>query len=297
MKFINEIVQKIKEDMTVISEFQAYNMGLVYNNREMRGHSNDISIPNVNTCEMYRYVPLDSLHGQRKIDFLRGVFDRRAYIKSNSHISIQSIYLPQQMISDLTIPNVIEELQYEMITWYGVNALELMALLYTGDDNMQHFSKSNYDLFLSWANPTIRKPINFKWTRINDLVEPPTKNKFSDSGYDLSIIFLLREIDGVHYFDTGISVEPPNGYYFELVGRSSIVKTGWMLANNIGIIDASYRGTIIVPLIKVNPEANELVLPKKLVQIIPRQLILMRGVEVQTIDNTSRGDGGFGSSG
>lgn len=277
--------------MTIISEFQAYNMGLVYNN-QTGSESNNIS---TNT-EIYRYVSLDSLQGRRKIDFLRGVFDRRAYIKSNSHISIQSMFLPQQMISDLAIPNVLEQLQYEMVTWYGVNALELMAVLFSVDD-MQHFSRSNYDLFLSWANPTIGKQINFKWKRINDVVEPPTKNKFSDSGYDLSIIFKLREIDDVHYYDTGISVESPNGYYFELVGRSSIAKTGWMLANNIGIIDASYRGTIIVPLIKVNPEANELELPKKLVQIIPRQLILMNAVEVQTLDNTSRGDGGFGSSG
>ena len=277
--------------MTIISELQAYNMGLVYNNGE-NGYSNDIHIHS--NAELYRYVSLDGLEGQRKIDFLRGVFDRRAYIKPNTSISIQARYVPQQMLLyEIRIPNVAED---DMITWYGVNALELMATLFSAH-GMQHFSKTNYELFLQWANPTVGKQINFKWRRINDLVEPPTKNKFSDAGYDLSIIFLLREIDGVHYFDTGISVEPPNGYYFELVGRSSIAKTGWMLANNIGIIDASYRGTIIVPLIKVNPEANELELPKKLVQLIPRQLILMKGDEVQTLDNTSRGDGGFGSSG
>ena len=276
--------------MTIISEFQAYNMGLVYNNGQ-NGYSNDISIHP--TAELYRYVSLDGLEGQRKIDFLRGVFDRRAFVKPNTSISIQTRFLPQQMMNHLDIPSVWED---DMVTWYGVNALELMAVLFAGN-NIQHFSKANYDLFLAWANPTIAKPISFKWKRINELVEPPAKNKFSDAGYDLSIIFLLREIDGVHYFDTGISVEPPNGYYFELVGRSSIAKTGWMLANNIGIIDASYRGTIIVPLIKVNPEANELELPKKLVQLIPRQLILMEGIEVQTLDNTSRGDGGFGSSG
>ena len=290
MKFMKETLNIIKGNMTIISQNQAYNMGLIYNNGE-NGYSNDISIHP--TAELYRYVSLDGLEGRRKIDFLRGVFDRRAYIKPNTSISIQDRYIPRQFLNEMNIPNVFED---DMFTWYGVNALELMALLFSVD-NMENFSKANYDLFLAWANPTIGKPITFKWTRINDLVEPPTKNKFSDSGYDLSIIFKLREIDDVHYFDTGITVEPPNGFYFELVGRSSIAKTGWMLANNIGIIDASYRGTIIVPLIKVNPEANELQLPKKLVQIIPRQLILMKGVEVQTLDNTSRGGGGFGSSG
>ena len=276
--------------MTIISDHQAYNMGLVYNNGE-NGYSNDIQIQPTN--EIYRFVSLDGLGEQRKIDFLRGVFDRRANIKPNTSISIQTRYLPPHMLNEIPIPFVSED---DMITWYGVNALELMAMLFS-PHGMQHFSKTNYDLFLSWANPGIGKQINFKWRRINNSVEPPTKNKFSDSGYDVSIIFLLREIDGVHYFDTGISVEPPNGFYFEVVGRSSIAKTGWMLANNIGIIDASYRGTIVVPLIKVNPDASELVLPKKLVQIIPRQLILMQGMVVQTLDNTSRGDGGFGSSG
>jgi dUTP pyrophosphatase len=141
------------------------------------------------------------------------------------------------------------------------------------------------------------RPITFKWSRINDTVPPPSKNRFSDSGFDLHLVSKLKEDNGVHYYDTGIRVEPENGYYFELVGRSSISKTGWMLANNIGIIDASYRGTIIVPLIKVNPDASPLSLPLRLVQIIPRPLILMMGTETSDLSNTARGTGGFGSSG
>jgi dUTP pyrophosphatase len=92
-------------------------------------------------------------------------------------------------------------------------------------------------------------------------------------------------------------VQPENGYYFDLVGRSSISKTGWMVANNIGIIDASYTGTVIVALVKIDPDAHEIELPCKLVQLIPRQLILMEPIEVDSLDDTERGDKGFGSSG
>ena len=107
----------------------------------------------------------------------------------------------------------------------------------------------------------------------------------------------VKEENGVAWFDTGIAVEPPEGYYFELVGRSSISKSGYMLANNIGIIDDSYRGSILVALVKINPSAPDLELPCRLVQLIPRQLVLMEPKEVDELSDTIRGTGGFGSSG
>ena len=82
-----------------------------------------------------------------------------------------------------------------------------------------------------------------------------------------------------------------------MVGRSSISKTGWMLANNVGIIDATYRGNIIVALVKVDEKAEELSLPFKLVQLIPRKLIVMNDEEVERLDVTERDAKGFGSSG
>ena len=70
-----------------------------------------------------------------------------------------------------------------------------------------------------------------------------------------------------------------------------------MLANNIGIIDSSYTGTIIVALVKIDPVALDIELPCKLVQLIPRKLILMEAVEVDSLEDTERGSNGFGSSG
>ena len=137
----------------------------------------------------------------------------------------------------------------------------------------------------------------FKWARtISDAINPQ-KNRFSDSGFDLHLIKKIKVQGGVHYFDTGIQIQPENGYYFDLVGRSSISKTGWMLANNIGIIDASYTGSVIVALVKIDSDSPELELPCKLVQIIPRKLILMEAIEVDSLDDTERGAKGFGSSG
>ena len=55
--------------------------------------------------------------------------------------------------------------------------------------------------------------------------------------------------------------------------------------------------TIIVALVKINPLAVELELPAKIVQMIPRQLLIQEPIEVDEIKtNTSRGSGCFGSS-
>lgn len=126
---------------------------------------------------------------------------------------------------------------------------------------------------------------------------PPKKVRPTDSGFDLCLVKKIKEEQGVHWYDTGIAVEPPEGYYFELVGRSSISKSGYMLANNIGIIDYEYRGSILVALIKLRDDAPELELPCRLVQLIPKQLLMMEAREVVDLSSTTRGEGGFGSTG
>lgn len=142
----------------------------------------------------------------------------------------------------------------------------------------------------------INSELSFKYIKVHKDAIAPSKNHPLDTGFDLYLIKKIKEYNNVSYFDTGIAVRPPNGYYFDLVGRSSIAKTGWMLANNIGIIDFNYTGTVIVALIKIDPNANELELPCKLVQLIPRNLILMNPIESDYIEDTDRADsGGLGS--
>ena len=70
-----------------------------------------------------------------------------------------------------------------------------------------------------------------------------------------------------------------------------------MLANSVGVIDRAYTGEILVPLIKLDPNAPDLALPARIVQIIPRPIIAAEIVEVDDFDTTLRGDGGFGSTG
>jgi dUTP pyrophosphatase len=143
----------------------------------------------------------------------------------------------------------------------------------------------------------------------------PTKASPEESGYDLTAVSFVKRL-GPHTFmyDTEVSVEPPSGYYTEIVARSSIVKTGWMLSNNVGIIDSSYRGTLKIVLTDVDTkgktfynfysnghidfaEGRPMTCPFTLTQLIVRKRHNFDVEIVSDLSSTSRGGGGFGSTG
>lgn len=126
-----------------------------------------------------------------------------------------------------------------------------------------------------------------------DAVAPSKVNNL-DSGYDIVLLEKIKTIGVVELYETGISVKPPVGFYFDMVPRSSIIKSGYILGNSVGVIDQTYTGTIKVPLIKIDPAAPDLVLPSKLVQLIPRPIQHFKVKEVSSLEETERGDGGFG---
>lgn len=127
----------------------------------------------------------------------------------------------------------------------------------------------------------------------------PSKAFASDSGYDLTLISLIRVDNKVCYYSTGVIAKPPPGYYFTLHARSSLPRYGYMLANSVGIIDQSYRGAIIAALVKFDNDAADLPLPGRYVQLVPHRFhhLLQCETQVETNDTTARGAGGFGSSG
>ena len=98
-------------------------------------------------------------------------------------------------------------------------------------------------------------------------------------------------------YDTGIAVSPPEGYYIEIVSRSSMSKSGWMLANGVGIVDPSYRGSLKVAMVRILNGAPEPSLPFCLTQLVLRKAEYGTMNVVDDLENTSRGKGGFGSTG
>lgn len=73
----------------------------------------------------------------------------------------------------------------------------------------------------------------------------PTKAKSGDAGFDLVAVSCSLGIDVVSY-TIGLAVEIPPGYAGFIFPRSSLSKTGLILANSVGIIDSGYRGEFFV---------------------------------------------------
>lgn len=86
--------------------------------------------------------------------------------------------------------------------------------------------------------------------------------------------------------------------HFSLEPRSSIYKTGFMMANGRGIIDRSYRGELMAPMISVGSLYKGLEAGTRLFQIIaPDMGHICEVVYVDSLPDTERGSGGFGSTG
>jgi dUTP pyrophosphatase len=127
----------------------------------------------------------------------------------------------------------------------------------------------------------------------------PTKANSNDSGYDLTAVS-DPVFNGVYLeYDTGLIVEPPEGYYTEIVPRSSISKYDLLLCNSVGIIDASYRGRLKLRFKVTGPYEKAKIYSKgdRIGQLILRPLLSSKIEVVNDVSETSRGAGGFGSTG
>ncbi len=132
-------------------------------------------------------------------------------------------------------------------------------------------------------------------------MDTPQKAHASDAGLDLTLMEVVEKRAGIFFFDCGISIEPPAGYYTELLPRSSIYKHDFMMSNGLGIIDPDYRGRLFMPMRYLGrgnglEEARALI-GSRVGQLILRKLEPFEVQEVEEIKNTQRGEGGFGSSG
>lgn len=243
--------------------------------------------------------------------FLRGYFDGDGSIKKidETHttpeckITSSSLNMINSISEFSEIPNTLSK-DNTNIYWHGNNCLDFLGKLYNGQLHLKLERKYNQYLEISTWVPSVSysrywKNEHFNWSKTRKDAIAPSKSRVSDSGYDLVLLEKIKTIGKVELYDTGIKVKPAFGIYFDLVPRSSIIKSGYILANSTGIIDRTYLGNVMVALIKIDENAPALELPNRLVQLIPRSIIHAEFIEVseEELSNSSRGTGGFGSTG
>jgi dUTP pyrophosphatase len=126
----------------------------------------------------------------------------------------------------------------------------------------------------------------------------PTYAKSGDAGMDLVATEILSNTTFDITYGLGIALEIPEGFVGLVFPRSSIRKYELALSNSVGVIDSGYRGELQATFKKTNGlDSLSYKVGDRVAQImiIPHPTIEFE--EVNELNNTERGEGGFGSTG
>jgi len=101
-----------------------------------------------------------------------------------------------------------------------------------------------------------------------------------------------------HAVATGFAIAIPPGYEVQVRPRSGLaLKHGITCLNTPGTIDCDYRGEVKVILANLGAEPFEVKRGERIAQLVPAPVLRAEFAEVDSLDETSRGAGGFGSTG
>ena len=100
------------------------------------------------------------------------------------------------------------------------------------------------------------------------------------------------------FIPTGLAMELPRGYAGLIYARSGLAcKRGLAPANKVGVVDSDYRGEFIVALHNHGAQAQTISTGERIAQLVVTPVLIPEYIEVETLSETSRGAGGFGSTG
>ena len=141
--------------------------------------------------------------------------------------------------------------------------------------------------------------VNFK--KLNDKAIKPTYGTEFAAGADLyaceggEVTIDAGETKLIH---TGLSLEIPEGYAGLIYARSGIAtKRGLAPANKVGVIDSDYRGEIMVSLHNHSGKMQTIADGERIAQLVITPFLKVEYTETDTLTDTVRGEGGFGSTG
>jgi len=140
--------------------------------------------------------------------------------------------------------------------------------------------------------------LNIKIQKISDVQTPVYAHK-GDSGVDIYSAedYELKPMER-KLISTGIKIQIPLGYEGQVRPKSGLATNhGISLANAVGTIDSTYRGEVKVAVINLNNIPYKIEKGKKIAQLIFTKVEEAVFEEVKELEETTRNDGGFGSTG
>lgn len=136
--------------------------------------------------------------------------------------------------------------------------------------------------------------------KLKDEAVLPTRAHEGDAGLDLYACEAAHIGPGERWsVGTGVAVQIPEGHAGLVLPRSGLArKHGIALVNSPGLIDSGYRGEVRVLLLNTDPaETFRVEAGDRIAQLVIAPIAIAEPVEVEGLDESQRGDGGFGSSG
>ncbi len=137
--------------------------------------------------------------------------------------------------------------------------------------------------------------------RLDSRAKLPAFSSSAAAGADLFAILdtdLLIAPGETVLVHTGLAMEIPEGFVGLIYARSGLAsKRGLAPANKVGVIDADYRGEIMVALHNHSLAAQTIANGERIAQMVISQVPVIEYDEVTELSDTIRGDGGFGSTG
>lgn len=281
---------------------------ITYDNNQLNFHCNDIInnidkllINNISNVTSKDFCNIITKNNDDSIGFIRALFEHFGFISvfnnMYSFISHEDKDLLEVIKNTINIPSSIEKGEnLYTLTYNDVNNIDFLGKLYSNIEN-SYYDEHFYNNYVNILNQITAIPV-IKVLKTCDNAIIPSKTRMSDAGYDLTIISIYKTFSNkTKLYDTGIKLDIPNGYYVEIVPRSSISKSGYMLSNSIGIIDQGYKGNLYVALTKIDDEMPDLQLPFKCCQLLIKKQIYANFCETnKELENSNRNVGGFGST-
>lgn len=132
-------------------------------------------------------------------------------------------------------------------------------------------------------------------TKLDPGAYMPTRAHRPDAGLDLYATERRLIWPGMSVvFDTGVHIEIPEGYVGDVDAKSSLLDKNLLTA---GTIDCGYTGSIKVKLFNLGGGLVEILEGQKIAQLVIKSIITPDLEEVDELEDTERGEGGFGSTG
>ena len=141
--------------------------------------------------------------------------------------------------------------------------------------------------------------LQVKFKKLHADTKLPVKGSSDAACYDVYAHSAEQSYEGVVTYKLGFATEIPQGWKAVITPRSNLTKHKWAMLNSPGIIDSDYRGEWMVKLTAIRSDFAHAPysVGDRIAQVFFERVEPVEFIEVDSLDDSQRGSGGFGSSG